>query len=404
MKAGYFLGCFAVFSIFPALAVDWPRYLGPDGNARVAGELGSGFKADVLWEKRIGTGCAGIVVSGDRAVTFGNLDGKDVVQCFDAASGKRLWRYAYDESLSPKLYDGGPNATPTIDSGRVYTLSRTGNLFCFSLEDGKVQWHQHYQSDFDGKEPSWGYSASPVVRGDELYCLPCGRDAAVFVLDKASGKLKRTFGKARQRPGYATPVFFEHQGKDMMAAFHGRFLVAYDLDRGGREAFDFMWRTSYDVNASNPQYLDGRMFIASGYGMGYAVLDVGGAEPELLHRNRDRRMIFQNSILLDGDIVGVFGDKNIDAELIRMDMKSGEVRWRERLPGTRGSSLMVGDELVVLTETGHLVVGTPEKTGWKEAGRKRVLNDGVCWAPISYADGMVFAKSNNGKAVAVRMK
>lgn len=400
-----------VFTLFFTLTLSstmalasWPRYLGTDGEATVSGQLGPEFVAETVWERDIGAGCAGIVVDDGKAITYGNIDGQDVIQCFDAASGKRLWRYAYKESLSPKLYDGGPNATPTIDDGRVYTLSRTGNLFCFSLDDGKVLWHQHYQSDFNGKEPKWGYSASPVVRGDELYCLPCAPDASVYVLDKTSGKVKQKFGKGKQRPGYATPVFFEHDGRSMMAAFHGRFLVGYDLENKGSRSFNFMWRTSYDVNASNPQYLDGNMFIASGYGMGYAVIDISQNKPEVLHRERDIRMIFQNSVLHDGDILGVFGDKRIDAELIRMDMKSGKIHWRETLPGTRGSSLMVGDQLIALTETGHLVIGTPGKSKWQEHGRKRVLNDGVCWAPIGYANGMVFASSNKGKAVAVRVK
>lgn len=404
MKASSISIGLMVMFVVPSALASWPRYLGPEGNAKVADQLGSTFKAEVVWEKNIGAGCAGIVVEDGKAVTFGNIKGQDVVQCFDAASGKLIWRHAYDESLSPKLYDGGPNATPTIDAGRVYTLSRTGNLFCLSLEDGKVLWHQHYQSDFKGKEPKWGYSASPVVQGDKLYCLPCAPDASVYVLDKSSGKVKQKFGKKRQRPGYATPVFFQHEGKDMMAAFHGRFLVGYNLEKNGSQAFNFMWRTSYDVNASNPQYLDGKMFIASGYGMGYAVIDVTKAEPTVLHKQEDTRMIFQNSVLLDGDIVGVFGDKNIDAELIRMDMKSGKVLWRKGLPGTRGSSLMVGDQLIALTETGHLVIGTPTKSSWRELGRKRVLNDGDCWAPIGYADGMVFASSNKGKAIAVRVK
>jgi hypothetical protein len=84
-------------------------------------------------------------------------------------------------------------------------------------------------------------------------------------------------------------------------------------------------------------------------------------------------MIFQNSILLDGDILGVFGDKNIDAELIRMDLKSGKIHWREKMPGTRGSSLMVGDQMVILSETGDIICGEPAKSGWTEHGRVKAL-------------------------------
>jgi outer membrane protein assembly factor BamB len=71
----------------------------------------------------------------------------DIVWCLDAKSGKEIWTHKYAEKLDPKLYDGGPNATPTIDGDVVYTLSRTGNLFCLSMADGKPKWHKHFQSD-----------------------------------------------------------------------------------------------------------------------------------------------------------------------------------------------------------------------------------------------------------------
>lgn len=391
----------AALFLVPAEGTDWPRYLGPDGGAKVRGELGAEVKPEVVWRADVGKGCAGFVVVGDRAIVAGNQGDTDIIWCFDKNDGSVLWKYEYPEKLDPKLYEGGPNVTPTVDGDRVYTLSRTGNLFCFSLEDGSVKWHQHYQSDFGGTAPSWGYSAAPVVRGDWLYCLPCSKDAAVYALDKMSGKVMSKFG-GREKPGYATPVFFDYRGKPAMGAFHGREFVAYDLATG-KELFDYLWRTSYDVNASNPQFHENKLFLASGYGMGYVVLDLSTGQPRPIHKDEDTRMIFQNSILDDGDIVGVFGDKNIDAELIRMDMASGKVRWRERMPGTRGSSLMVGDSLVVLSETGDLIVGKAGKSSWKESGRAKILS-GRCWAPVAYADGLVFAKTNDGKAAVARVK
>ena len=120
---------------------------------------------------------------------MGNKDDKDTVWCFDAKSGNVIWKHTYDEKLTPKLYDGGPNATPTIDDGRVYTLSKTGQLFCLDFATGKVKWQKHLKDDFDGKAPDWGYSAPPWVDGDHLIVLPCSKkDGALYVLDKKTGK------------------------------------------------------------------------------------------------------------------------------------------------------------------------------------------------------------------------
>lgn len=398
---------FLFIALLPSLALaqDWPRYLGPDGSGKVEGNIRTNWKEEKpkeLWRKDLGKGCTSFAIAGDKVVVMGNKDNTDIVWCLDAATGKEIWTHKYSEKLDPKLYDGGPNATPTIDGDVVYTLSRTGNLFCLSMADGKPKWHKHFQTDFKGSAPSWGYSASPVVKGDLLYCLPCADDGGLFALEKATGKVSWKSGDDT-KPGYAAPVFFNHKGRDVVAAFHGRELVTYSLDGKGKPVFDFGWRTSYDVNASNPQYHDGMMFLASGYGMGYVVIDVSGNEPKVLHKDEDIRMIFQNSILQGGDILGVFGDKNIAAELIRMDMKTGKARWRAKMPGTRGSSLMVGDQMVILSETGDIICGEPAKSGWIEHGRIKALSS-VSWAPVAFAHGRIFARSNKGEAVCLEVK
>ena len=226
----------------------------------------------------------------------------------------------------------------------------------------------------------------------------------MYVLDKNTGEVSWRFGKGKTKAGYATPVFFKHKGKHAIAVFHGRELVTYNLDDSGSEMFSFTWRTSYDVNASNPVYHDGMLFLASGYGMGYVVLDVSGDTPRILHKEEDTRMIFQNSILIGEDVLGVFGDKQIEAELIRMDMKKGDILWREKMPGTRGSSLMVGGTILILAETGDLIAGKPDAEKWSELGRVKILDGGKCWAPLAYSNGMVLGRTNQGQAVCVRVK
>jgi len=388
-------------AFLPALsAADWPQYLGPKGNA-VSAEIINGNwtqkPPQVLWKAKVGKGCGSWAIVKGKALVVGNDGRQDIVRCLDAGTGKLIWRFQYPEGLSPNLYEGGPNTTPTVDGNRVYTLSKSGVLLCLNMADGRPLWRKHLKDDFGGKPGSWGFTASPVVDGDLLYVLPCSKDGALFALDKKSGKVA-WHTRNVQRSGYSAPVLATINGKRTALVFYGRTLVAHDLADEGKALFEHRWKTSYDVNASNPHYHDGKVFFASGYGMGYAVVDVTGASPKLLHRDRDIRMIFQNSVRTGESITGVFGDKRIDAELIRMDLVSGKIHWRKAMPGTRASSALIGETFLLLSETGDLVAGRVSDSGFTETGRLNILPR-KCWSPFAVSDGKLIARNNNGEAV-----
>ena len=386
-------------------AQQWTQFLGPNGNGTIDGEISELVQKNgpkTLWKAEVGVGCSSFVIADNRAFTVGNKNNEDTIWCFNASSGDILWKKTHPEKLAPKYYDGGPGATPTIDGDLIYVLSKSGKLSCLKVQDGKEVWSKSFRDDFKGNMPTWGYSASPLVYGDSLLCLPCTKGAALIALNKKTGDL---LWKSRNtaRPGYAAPVFYSHQGSDAALIFHGRSLVAYNLSKKGEVIFEHPWRTSYDVNASNPLIKNNLVYISSGYGMGYAVLDVSGPKPKVLHSDRDLRMIFQNAYTIGSDIVGTLGDKNFEAELFRMDFKTGKVKWKHRIPGTRGSTLQVGETTVVLSETGSLVFGKATEKEFVESGRHQVLSK-LCWAPLAIGEGKLFARTNKGQAICLSIK
>ena len=396
-----------IFAILSSVApaADWPQYLGPSGDAISSETIHGDWETrapKVLWKAKVGKGCGSWSIFAGKALVVGNDGANDIVSCRNAETGKLIWQHQYPEKLVPNLYEGGPNTTPTVDGNRVYTLSKSGVLFCLSLEDGRPVWRGHLKDDLGGDPGSWGFTASPVVDGNLVYVLPCSKDGAFYALDKMTGKVAWHTSNI-QRSGYATPVLTEIKGKKAALVFYGRTVVAHDLTAKGRILFEHRWKTSYNVNASNPQYYEGKVFFASGYGMGYAVLDVTGKTPKILHRDQDIRMIFQNSIRSGNTITGVFGDKRIDAELMRMDLATGKIHWREKMPGTRASSALVGSTQVLLAETGELIAGKVSNSGFKETGRLKILS-GKCWSPFAVSDGRLIARSNNGDAVCLDVR
>lgn len=383
-----------------AFAESWPSYLGPNGNGTAKGDIPLKIQKEgpkVLWKAKVGTGCSSFTVADGRAFTVGNQNNQDTLWCFNAKTGDVLWKKSYDEKLAKLYYDGGPGATPIIDEDLVYNLSKSGRLSCHDVKTGDEKWVVEFKDDFSGNKPTWGFSSSPVVYNDLLLCLPCSKKGAMVALHKKTGK-KVWSSNNSARPGYATPVLYQHGGKDAAVVFHGRSLVGYDLTAEGKVLYEFQWRTSYDVNASNPQVLGNLVHLSSGYNMGYAVIDISKAEPEIVHRNRDLPMIFQNCFVEGDDLVGCFGDKKYDAELYRMDFKTGDILWKYSLPGTRGSTAKIGETTVALTETGLVVFGKAGEKEFTETGRHQVLEK-LCWAPIAIGEGKLFARTNKGQAI-----
>lgn len=381
-------------------ASTWSSYLGSHGNGTAEGDIPTKIQKEgprVLWKAKIGYGCSSFAIDQGRALTVGNAKDQDTLWCFDAKTGDVIWKKTYEEPLAPKYYDGGPGATPTIHGELVYNLSKSGRLSCHALKDGEEKWVVHFKNDLKGNKPTWGYSSSPLIYNDLLICLPCSKKGAMVAINPKTGKVEWQSENVA-RPGYAAPLFYQHGGKDAAVVFHGRSIVGYDLTEKGKVLYEFDWRTPYDVNASNPQVLGNLLHFSAGYNMGYAVIDISKAKPEIVHRNRDLPMIFQNSFIIGDDLMGCFGDKRYNTELYRMDFKTGKILWKHPLPGTRGSTAQIGETTVVLTETGHLVFGQATEEGFTETGRHEVLSK-LCWAPLAIAEGKFFARTNKGQAV-----
>ena len=216
-------------------AKDWPQWRGPDRNG-ISSEtnwtgqwLSTG--PTISWRARVGLGFSSFVVAEGRALTVGHADEKDTVFCLDASTGKMLWKYSYPSELGDSSFDGGTTGTPTIDSDRVYWLSRWGDTFCFNTSDGKVVWSKNVQKETKAPLPDWGFGGAPLVQGN-LLILNVG-DAGL-ALDKKTGAI--LWQSAPKNAGYSTP-FPLKSGGDLLAVFGSSQSYVAVNTKNGEEAW-----------------------------------------------------------------------------------------------------------------------------------------------------------------------
>lgn len=376
---------------------EWLGFRGPTQNGVTTEQawnprLASPPKA--LWKVEVGTGISSVTVADGRAYTMGNVDGKDVIHCLDAKTGKEVWRHDYPMSADPKLFEGGPRSTPVLDGNRLYAVSHQGDFWCLDAGTGNKIWYKHYQQDLGGRRPDWGYSASPLVKGNAVYCDVGGSGSSTVALDKATGKVLWKSGS--DASAYSTPVVATLGGKETLVAFKANAVVGYDLS-GGTELWRAPWKTSYDINAASPLALSGdRLFLSSGYNTGCALFRVQGGALSQVWKSKSLRTQINTAAPLQENLYGIDGDVG-GGHLVCVSLADGTQRWQEK--SVRGGALIESaGRLIVLSEKGELVICDASPEGFHPITRTQMFNK-RCWAQPTLDGGRLYLRSNEGSLV-----
>jgi outer membrane protein assembly factor BamB len=375
-----------------AKAADWPHWRGPnydgissekDWNATWPQE-----GPEVLWKHSIGTGFSSMAVRDGRVYAMGNINDKDILYCFDAATGKEIWKKSYSCPLYKKSHEGGPSATPTMDGDAIYTLSKDGDAIRFDIATGEIVWHKNLNKESGFKHPTWYFSSSPLVV-DNLVIVNVG--AAGVALNKADGSIVWQSGKGVS--GYATGVPFTSGGRKCVALAISRDLVAVNAVTG-EVLWRYPWKTSYDINAADPIVSGDTVFISSGYNKGCALLKIQGGSVSEIWRNQNMCNHFNSCVLWEGHIYGM-DDKT--KTLACLDFKTGSVKWSQKGFG-KGSLMVAGGKLIILSDKGRLAIAEASANGYKEFSSAQILT-GKCWTVPVLANGRIYARSAAGQLV-----
>ena len=380
-----------------AEAADWPNYRGPNHNG-ISNETGwnATWPKDgpkLLWKKSIGTGFCSIAVSNGRAYTMGNIKDNDILYCFEADTGKQIWKKSYPCPLYKKDHEGGPAATPTVHGDSVYTFSKNGDAVRFKAATGQVVWHKNLNKELGVKHPNWYFAGSPFVI-DNLVILNAG--TAGIALNKADGSVVWTNGN--DPAGYATAVPFTMGSQKCVAIFGFGDIIGL-IAATGRQVCQFPWKTSYDINAADPIISGNTIFISSGYNKGCALLKIGQGKLTEIWRNKNMRNHASSCALWKGHIYGFDGQYGGGGKLTCLNYETGDVKWSQSGMGT-GSLMLADGKLIILSERGKLVTAPASPEGFKELSSAQILT-GKCWTVPALANGRIYARNAVGDLVCV---
>jgi outer membrane protein assembly factor BamB len=393
-----------------AQAEDWPQFRGPrrDGTWNETGLLKT-FLADGLkirWRAPVRWGWSSPVVAQGRVIVLDaeliKPSAKERIHCFEEATGKPLWTFAYEATYSEWAFvpgqENGPCATPIVELGRVFTVGINGHVHCLDARTGTVLWERNLRKGYEVRDHSC--RPSPLIEGNLLIVFTGAKPGAcVLALDKKSGK---EVWKAMDEPASSSsPFVVVAGGKRQLIVWTDASVTSLNPATG-----ETWWRepmvTSGNDSIPTPVVQKNRLLIS---GLMFVLNDKQPTATVLWPTNRApaKRLLSNTSTpMLHGD--HVYSAKS-SGELVCLDAGTGALVWQTNTVTTlkSGASIHLTPTpaaVLLFTEQGNLIRAQLTSQGYREESRAHLIEPttpfggrNCAWAPPAFANRHVFARN-----------
>ncbi|MCI0638737.1 MAG: PQQ-like beta-propeller repeat protein [Gemmataceae bacterium] len=400
----------AVYAV-PARGDDWPQFLGPnrDGASLEKGLAATwGAKGPpVLWQKDVGEGFSGPIVAGvfvgERMIVFHRVGGKEVVECWKSQSGERIWQFDYPCAYVDDFGKGnGPRATPTVAGQRVITLGADGMLHCLHLDKGTKHWSRNLAEEYKTPPSFFGVGSSPVVDDGLVLVNVGGRDAGIVAFSVADGK--EVWNATKHAASYSSPVVRTIDGTKHAIFLTREGVVILDPAKGTiRHQQRFRARIDASVNAATPLLIGDLGFFSASYDTGALLLKVrkNGAD-EVWQGDGVMSNHYNTCVFHDGHLYGFDGRQEVGPDFRCVNLKTKDIAWDKKRFGC-GSIILADGKLIVLMESGELLLVDATPKAYRELARAQVFDAAPCRAHPALANGRLYARDQK-KLVCLDLK
>jgi outer membrane protein assembly factor BamB len=356
-----------------------------------------------MWNRSMPQGTTGFVISGDRAILGGNDGNLDIWLCLDAAAGSPKWQYTYDEKPNPRLVSAGPVANALIDAERAVILSKTGMVHCLGIEDGKPLWKAKLLPTVEDRLPAKGFTAAPLAIAQGILVAGGDEASSLMCLSREDGSVKwqsEPLGGSIQ----TTPRIIERDGVVMAWVMLQERVVGLQLtDDGVKQVHSIDWKSTGDPHGCPPLWDGKRLILPARPDAGFATFELKDGQFVPLHDSGTEGPKIISGFVKEGHVVGIINRVGGN-ELVRLDPDNGKILWSEPIPGTRGSCIQTGEYVVVIFETGSMIVGKIGDQDFTVDAKIGILKE-PCRALLGFADHRIFARNNsNALCISIRAR
>lgn len=381
----------------------WKQFRGDDGNGlALDAHLPTEWSAEknIVWKTPIhGRGWSSpVIADGEIWLTTATEDGLQMsVVCIDFNSGaiKHDLLLFENTEVQPDyhLTNSYASPTPVIENDRVYVHFGTYGTACIDRTRASVLWQRrdlpcnHFR----------GPGSSPIVYRNLLIFHMDGFDYQYAIaLNKQTGET--VWRKEREVEygtdngdffkAFSTPILISVNGQDQLISPASMSCIALEPETGKE-----IWRVRYEQHSTTvrPLYDGKRIYLSTGFGKGGAQLMCvradGHGDVTNTHIDWVQTMNIGSKpspVLVKGRLF----DVTDDGILVRLDLQTGDIVWRERLTGKFSASLMATDEyLYAFDHDGKSYVFTVQDQPQRVA--ENTLPDGCNASPAVVGDSLI---------------
>jgi outer membrane protein assembly factor BamB len=384
-------------------AQDWPQWRGARRTGEVTGaQAPAAWPASwqARWRAEVGEGYASPVVAGGRVFVHSRRDPREVVMALDAATGKPVWEQTYDAAFKKNQYANamakGPNATPLVSGGRLFTVGVTGIVSAWDAATGRPLWQQDFSKTVDSSKLFCGTAASPIL-AHGLVVIQVGSDVhggQIMGLDPATGVAKWTW--KGPGPGYASPMLIDVAGTSQLVTMTNSSVVGVNA-RTGAALWSAPFPDEWHENIVTPLWT-GTHLIVSGTRQGthaYTLARSGETwSATQAWKNADVAMYMSSPVLADGMVFGLSAKRK--GQLVALDAKTGTLKFSsEGRSADHASVLFTATHLVYLTSTGELLL-FKRGAGNFTSERQYEVAKSATFGPPLFVEGDLFVRDATG--------
>jgi outer membrane protein assembly factor BamB len=381
----------ALLFLSPTVAQDWTQWRGArrDGAA-------INFAAPNVWPKSLtlkwkvltGSGFSSPLVAQNRIYlhTRDEEKGLEVVTCLDINDGKTVWQESYPATFAKNQYavkmGKGPNSTPVLYDGKLFTLGVTAILSSFDAKSGKLLWRKDYSQQVDTSKLFCGTAMSPVVeQGAVIVHVGDDREGSIIAFDAKSGAEKwRWDGDG---PGYASPIVVTFGGTKQLVTQTDKSVVGIATG-DGKLLWKMPFPDEWNENIVTPiVYQD--MLILSGIRRGTLAVKVTQKNnqwtTEQAWNNKGVAMYMNSPVLIDHLLFGFSHLRK--GQFFCLDARTGATLWTtEGREGENAAIVKSGELLFLLTNDGALTVAKKNEQKLEPLAKYQVANSQTWSYPV----------------------